>query len=97
MTKAESFDCARKVYTNNKADEEAAKQSGLARGALTKAYRPADKADQKRQLSGTPFANLKLFPVQATKVNAFARTDLEKAMSWLSPRQVSDLVLKKSN
>ncbi len=52
-----------------------------------KGYRPASKSDQKKQLQGTPFARLKLTPEQATKVNAFARTDPKKAFSYLTPEQ----------
>ena len=97
MAKAESFDCARSVYTNNKDDQNVASKSKLTHGALTKAYRPAEKSDQKRQLSGTRFAGLELSPVQATKINAFARSDPDKAMSWLSPRQVKALISRTSD
>ncbi len=52
-----------------------------------KGYRPASKSDQKKQLQGTRFSHLKLTPQQATKVNAFARTDPKKAFGYLTPEQ----------
>ncbi len=52
-----------------------------------KGYRPASPSDQKKQIQGTPFARLNLTPQQATKVNAFARTDPKKAFSYLTPEQ----------
>lgn len=50
-------------------------------------YRKASASDQKRQIAGTPFAALELSPMQRTKVNAFARTDLDAALGWLTPDQ----------
>lgn len=50
-------------------------------------YRKARASDQKRQIQGTPFSELKLSPVQTSKVNAWARVDPRKAVSWLSPTQ----------
>jgi hypothetical protein len=44
-------------------------------------YRKAPDSDQKRQLQGTKYAKLRLTPEQATKVNAFARTDPARADS----------------
>jgi Thioredoxin-like len=44
-------------------------------------YRKASDPDQKRQLQGTKYAKLRLTPEQATKVNAFARTDPARADS----------------
>ena len=52
-----------------------------------KDYRPASASDQKKQIQGTPFSRLKLTPQQATKINAFARTDPKKAFSYLTPEQ----------
>ncbi|MDF1849611.1 MAG: thioredoxin family protein [Verrucomicrobiales bacterium] len=46
-----------------------------------------DASDQKNQLSGTSLEKLNLSEVQATKINAFARTDPAMALLWLSPRQ----------
>ena len=50
-------------------------------------YRKAPDADQKRQLQGTPYARMKLTPEQATKVNAFARTEPERAAASLTIKQ----------
>ena len=54
---------------------------------LDRSYRPAPASDQKKQLEGTPYAHLKLTPEQATKVNAFARTDPAKARQFLASEQ----------
>lgn len=62
------------------------------RGADLKGYRPARESDQKRQLQGTAFANLPgLTAYQRTKLNAFARTDRNRAKTFLSPRQAAAL------
>lgn len=42
-------------------------------------YRKAPESDQKRQLQGTKYAKLKLTPEQATKLNAFVRSDPARA------------------
>lgn len=54
---------------------------------LTSAYRKAPSADQKKQIQGTRFESLNLTPEQATKVNAFARSDPGKAMEYLTDGQ----------
>jgi len=54
---------------------------------LDKSYRAAPASDQKKQISGTPFAHLQLSAEQATKVNAFARENPAKALEWLTPSQ----------
>lgn len=54
---------------------------------LDGSYRAAPASDQKKQIEGTPFANLRLTPEQATKVNAFVRVDQSKALGWLTPAQ----------
>ncbi|MEO8616310.1 MAG: VPGUxxT family thioredoxin-like (seleno)protein, type 2 [Luteolibacter sp.] len=50
-------------------------------------YRKAPEADQKRQLQGTPYARMNLTPEQATKVNAFVRTDPERAAASLTGKR----------
>ena len=91
LKKAASFDCARKVYTTSSADAKVAARSKLAHGPLGSGYRPAKLSDQKKQLTGTAYAKLSLLPVQATKVNAHARTRPAEALAWLSPRQKQTL------
>ncbi len=91
LSAAISFDCARKVFTSNDEDAKLAASSRLDVGALTNDYRAARASDQKRQLGGTPYLRLNLSPVQATKVNAFARVDQNKALYWLSPMQREQL------
>jgi len=62
-------------------------EPGLEIKTLTDSYRPASESDQKRQLQGTVFAKLDLTPAQATKVNAFARTQPEQAATFLTEEQ----------
>ncbi|MAS95173.1 MAG: hypothetical protein CMO55_18405 [Verrucomicrobiales bacterium] len=88
---AAQYDCADKVYALNEDDLTAARKSRLSVATLTDDYRRASDSDQKKQLQGTPFEELKLSPVQATKVNSFARTNPEAALEWLSPSQVATL------
>ncbi len=55
------------------------------------AYRRAPESDQKRQLRGTAAEDLDLGPEQATKVNAWIRTDPAKARSFMDPAQRAQL------
>ena len=50
----------------------------------TQSYRPAPSRDQKKQISGTPFANQELTNYQAAKINAFVRTEAERTNKYLS-------------
>lgn len=65
----------------------------LLRGSrkLTSAYRAAPASDQKKQIQGTPFEKLDLTPEQATKVNAFARSNPSQAMQYLTATQRKQL------
>jgi Thioredoxin-like len=65
-----------------------AKAAGVATGTYTdlKGYRKAPDSDQKRQLQGTQYAHKSLTPEQATKVNAFIRSQPEKAEQALRNR-----------
>lgn len=92
---AASYDCARKIFTQSDSDLAIAKASRLATGSLDASYRPAAAKDQKRQILGSAWQRLGLSPTQATKVNAHARTDPEKAAAWLSPRQLAQLYKQK--
>ena len=58
-------------------------------------YRQAPTHDQKKQIQGTPFEKLKLSPEQATKVNAYARTDPQKAIQFLDTEQRAQLAKAK--
>lgn len=58
---------------------------------LTSAYRTAPARDQQKQIQGTSFDKLTLAPAQATKVNAYARTNPSKALTYLTPAQVTQL------
>lgn len=88
---AAQVECANKVYTSSKDQRDSLKKTRLEIGELSEAYRPAPLHDQKRQLQDTPYAGLDLTPMQATKVNAWARVDPQRAMEWLSPRQLEQL------
>ncbi len=62
--------------------------AGVKVGApLDATYRAASVNDQKKQLEGTSYGGLTLTPEQATKVNAFARSNPAKAREWLTPEQ----------
>ncbi|MEO0454392.1 MAG: VPGUxxT family thioredoxin-like (seleno)protein, type 2 [Verrucomicrobiota bacterium] len=54
-------------------------------------YRKAPLSDQKRQLRGTPFAQINMTDATATKVNAWARRDLSKALSYLNEDQLMQI------
>lgn len=88
VKQAQRHECGNKVYASTDAEIATAKEIGrVTVGRPGSGFRPADSSDQKKQLQGTAFANLPLSPMQATKVNAFARTDPKKALTWLSPSQ----------
>jgi len=88
LARAEALDCASAVYLASKEEQKLAKAARLRVGAFgSDSYRAAKASDQKRQLPGTAFVALSLSPEQATKVNAWARTDPEKAKSFLTARQ----------
>ncbi len=85
ITAAERVQCAQSVYLPD-ADRQTVNPLRLKAQALA-GYRKAPAADQKRQIQGTPLAGLSLRGVQATKVNAFIRTNSARALALLSPRQ----------
>ena len=77
VAEAKKQSCANQVYS----------------GSSLKGYRPAKISDQKKQIGGTPFAKLKnLTPYQRTKINASARSNVSQAKSFLSPRQLDELM-----
>lgn len=63
-----------------------ARAAGVATRVFTslEGYEKAPNADQKRQIQGTKYSKLELTPEQATKVNAFARTDPDRADAFLA-------------
>ena len=67
-----------------------AKATRLKIGTLS-GYRTAPKDDQKKQISGTAVEKLTLTPAQATKVNAWIRTDPAKALAFLTKSQQAQL------
>jgi hypothetical protein len=94
VKKTAAIDCARKIYPTTQADIAAAKKAGSKLEVVPfseNAYRRAPDSDQKKQLTGTPYAKLKLTPEQATKVNAFCRTDAKIAQAVLTPEQRAQL------
>ncbi|MBA2436441.1 MAG: hypothetical protein H0V54_15410 [Chthoniobacterales bacterium] len=59
--------------------------------ALDSSYRPAPASDQKKQMQGTALASLDLTPDEATKVNAFIRSDPSKALEYVAPAKRAKL------
>ncbi|MEM1294508.1 MAG: VPGUxxT family thioredoxin-like (seleno)protein, type 2 [Verrucomicrobiota bacterium] len=88
---AEEAKCANSVYTSSDAQRKELGKTRLKTGTLDGSYRAARASDQKRQILGTSWTNLDLNPMQETKVNAWARVDVDEALSWLSPRQIKQL------
>lgn len=91
MKQASDIQCADSVYVPATKLAVANKQKGLKVGELRNGYRKAKASDQKKQMESTPYAKLKLTPAQATKVNAYARVDTAKAMSYLTKKQKEQL------
>ncbi len=80
------------IHLSSDAPPSGASVAGVKVGAtLDRTYHAAPASDQKKQLEGTPYARLKLAPEQATKVNAFARVNPDKAKAWLAPAQRASL------
>ena len=78
VKRAKAASCANKVYS----------------GSALKGYRAARESDQKRQLQGTKFAEVKnLTAFQKTKLNAFARTNPSEAKKYLTPNQLKEIGL----
>ncbi len=86
---AEKVECANAVSVPA-ADLASAKTSRLKIGTIA-GYRAAPASDQKKQLGGTAAEKLALSPAQATKVNAWIRTNAAKAATFLTPSQLASL------
>lgn len=86
---AEKVDCARSVHVPTD-DLAQAKATRLTVGSIS-GYRAAPADDQKKQLQGTPAAKVLLTAAQATKVNAWLRSDPQKAITYLTPKQQNQL------
>jgi len=82
---AEKVQCANAVWVPS-ADLEMAKASRLSIGTIS-GYQAAPASDQKKQLGGTAAEKLTLSAAQATKVNAWIRSDAQKTLSFLAPSQ----------
>ena len=88
VSAAKKARCAQKVYVKTRSQKTAADAAGIGVGVLSKDYRVARPSDQKRQLGGLSAGQLKdLTPLQLTKLNAFWRTDRDRALEWLTPSQ----------
>jgi hypothetical protein len=85
IAEAAKVECAQAVHVPA-ADLNAARSSRLVIGTIS-GYRTAPAADQKKQIQGTAVALLPLTAEQATKLNAWCRTDPAKAKRFLSPSQ----------
>ncbi|WP_395749629.1 VPGUxxT family thioredoxin-like (seleno)protein, type 2 [Prosthecobacter sp.] len=86
---AEKVECANAVSVPAM-DLPTATTKRLKIGAIS-GYRTAPKDDQKKQISGTAAAKLTLSPSQATKVNAWIRTDPARASGFLTKAQQAQL------
>lgn len=89
---AERADVASSIYAPQHLIKKANSITNVPVGILSNnRYRTAKESDQKRQIRGTHFAKLDLTAAQATKVNAFARTNPQKAKSYLTQRQLQQM------
>jgi len=86
---AEKVECANAVHVPA-ADLADAKATRLNVGAIS-GYRAAPMSDQKKQLQGTVATKLPLSSAQATKVNAWIRSDVKTAAMFLTPSQLARL------
>jgi len=88
---------ARKVYTATPSKSPFI--SNLPVGQLTTDYRAARASDQNRQMIGyESVLNLQsLTEMQTTKVNAYIRSNPQKALAWLSPRQRETLAKNRTS
>jgi Peptide methionine sulfoxide reductase len=85
IAQAEKVRCANAVWVPAE-DSGEATPSKLKVGVIAD-YRSAPASDQKKQLEGTAAAPLHLQGAQATKVNAWLRSDAAKARAFLAPSQ----------
>ncbi|BDS06151.1 hypothetical protein NT6N_11910 [Oceaniferula spumae] len=87
VRQAQKFNVANSVYVTT--TSQIKEIGGLVKNPKTlgKDYRKAKASDQNRQIPGTAFAQLKLSPAQACKVNAFCRTQPKKALEYLTVKQ----------
>ena len=81
--------CADRIYAATPMDKSAAEAVAPGRQVkiLNASYRAAPASDQKKQLQGTAAQGRSLTPEQATKVNAFIRTDPARAARYLAESQ----------
>jgi len=79
------------VFVTNREQGEQLGGTRLEVAMMDGRYRRARDTDQKRQIQGSVFAGIELSPMQSTKVNAFVTSDVEAALSWLTPGQRAEL------
>lgn len=91
IKQATAVRCADSVYVPSSQLNVAKSYTSKRVSTLTSDYRAAKASDQKRQISGTRFAKLGLTPAQATKVNAYARTEPKLALNYLTEAQRKQL------
>lgn len=88
--KAHALGVAHSVYVANQS--QAAELKGMVKNTgLLSGYKKAKSSDQNRQLNGTDFSSLQLTESQLTKVNAFVRSDVKKAIRYLTHKQREQL------
>ncbi len=88
---AKNAKCALKVYVPENSPEPL---RGFVADSLDRRYRPAQNSDQKKQIARWQAIHQVpgLTAMQKTKINAFAPTEMSKALAWLSPRQRQTLL-----
>ena len=90
VRRAAQVKCADKLYLKRQelSGFDKVKSTRLNTGVFDiKNYKRAGDSNQKKQIQNSRYHDLGLTPYQLTKINAFARRDKSKALSYLSPRQ----------
>lgn len=88
VAQARQAGVADEAYVQDSAQQATVRGAGVSKvGVLNGRYQSAPASDQKRQIQGTVFSSLKLSPEQATKVNAYVRSDPQQALKFLSAEQ----------
>ncbi|MFT5465205.1 MAG: hypothetical protein ACI8UO_000292 [Verrucomicrobiales bacterium] len=93
VSEAAKVKCADKVYAKTDQQLKGLGETRLSTGKLD-GYEKAKDSDQRKQIEGSAWSKIRMTGTQATKVNAWARTDSAKALEWLSPRQRQQLLGK---
>lgn len=92
VQKAQALGCAREVYAPDSQTNKALPKKIRAELYDKDQFRRAKASDQKRHLQFSKYGQLRLNPVQRTKINAaISARDSKSIQNWLSPMQLSQL------